>query len=274
MADTEKEIWKETHLSPYYLVSNLGRVKSIERDVHTYYRGTHSVRHKKEHFLTLRDYHGYYHVGFNVNGKLVTPLVHQLVMFAFNEIRKYPEWEIDHINGDSHDNRLENLEYVTSSENSKRAIALGLQTPKSMSLSKKNRKMTPEQIVEMKTTFLAEGRKWGTRYNNKDFLLRYAKLYNMRPSSVQHILTGVTNRFFGEDIVQTTKTIYPKFVYDENIFKNCKSNKEKCQIIANHFGLTGLGVENRIYHNKQTIPEIVEYYNRKYSCNENCSSNG
>lgn len=199
MVDTENEIWKETHLSPYYLVSNLGRVKSIERDVPTKY----GVRRKKEKILTPRDYHGYLHVGFNVNGKLKNPLIHQLVMFAFNDIKKYPEWEIDHINGNSHDNRLENLEYVSSSENTKRAYTLGLQSKKALSKSNKNRKMTPEQIIEMKNKFLDEGRKWDK--NNADFIRRYAEKYNMKYNSIQNILSGRTNKFFGEDIVQTTK---------------------------------------------------------------------
>ena len=201
MVDTENEIWKEIADNPNYLVSNYGRVKAIARPVNCRI----GVRNKKEHFLTPRDYHGYLRVGFNnSNGKLIHPLVHRLVMYAFVGVRPYPEWEIDHINGNSHDNRLENLEYVSSSENSKRAVALGLQTPKSLSLSKKNRKMTPEQIIEMKEQFIREGRIWGRGYNNKDFLEKYAAMYNMKPCSVQNIITGRTNRFFGEDIVQTT----------------------------------------------------------------------
>ena len=201
MVDTENEIWKEIADNPNYLVSNYGRVKAIARPVNCKI----GVRNKKEHFLTPRDCHGYLRVGFNdSNGKLIHPLVHRLVMYAFVGVRPYPEWEIDHINGNSHDNKLENLEYVSSSENSKRAITLGLQTPKSLSLSKKNRKMAPEQIIEMKEQFIREGRIWGRGHNNKDFLEKYAAMYNMKSCSVQNIITGRTNRFFGEDIVQTT----------------------------------------------------------------------
>lgn len=118
--------------------------------------------------------------------------------------RNYPEWEIDHINGDSHDNRFENLEYVSSSVNTKRAYTLGLQSKEKLSLSKRNRVMTPEQIEEMKQTFIAEGRTLGRKVNNIDFYNRYAEMYNIKPRSVYNILTGRTNRFFGEDIVQTT----------------------------------------------------------------------
>lgn len=275
MVDIENEIWKETHLSPYYLVSNMGRVKSIERDVHVFNGKAHSTRHKKEHFLTPRDYHGYYRVGFNtLDGKLVTPLVHQLVMFAFKGIKKYPEWEIDHINGDSHDNRLENLEYVTSSENSIRALKLGLQTPEGMSRANWLRKITPEQVIEMKQDFINQGRKWGCRYNNSDFVNYYANKYNMKSESIRHILNGCTNKFFGEDIVQTTKTIYQKFIVSKDIFKDCKTFRDKCKIVANHFNLTVSGIESYCYHNKVSLEEAINYYNKKYSCNENCSSKG
>lgn len=201
MVDTKNEIWKEIDLNPNYLVSNYGNVKSIERNVNC----KTGTRHKKEKLLTPRDVHGYLRVGFNdSNGKLVHVLIHKLVMYAFGEKRNYPEWEIDHINGNSHDNRFENLEYVSSSENTKRAYTLGLQSKEKLSLSKRNRVMTPEQIVEMKQTFIAEGRTLGHKVNNIDFYNRYAKMYNIKPRSVYKILTGRTNRFFGEDIVQTT----------------------------------------------------------------------
>ena len=201
MVDTENEIWKEIEENPNYLVSNYGRVKSVARPVNCKI----GIRYKKEHFLTPKDSHGYLRVGFNdSNGKLIHPLVHRLVMSAFIGVRPYPEWEIDHINGNSHDNRLENLEYVSSSENSKRAYNLGLQDAAKLSLSKKNRKMTPQDIEEMKSQFILEGRKLGPKENNKDFYERYAQLYNMKPRSIYCIIIGRTNRFFGEDIVQTT----------------------------------------------------------------------
>lgn len=275
MVDIKNEIWKETHLNPYYLVSNMGRVKSIERDVHVFNGKVHGVRHKKEHFLTPRDNHGYYHVGFKLqDGTHVNPLVHQLVMFAFNGIKKYPEWEIDHINGDSHDNRLENLEYVTSSENSIRALRLGLQKPEDMSKANWLRKITPEQVIEMKQDFINQGRKWGYRYNNSDFINHYASKYDMKSDSIRNILRGQTNKFFGEDIVQTTKTIYPKLIITNDTFKDCKTFRDKCRIIAKHFDLVVGGVESHHYHNKMSLEEIINYYNKKYSCNENCSSKG
>ena len=202
MVDIKNEIWKEISLNTDYLVSNYGRVKSKERLVPC----KKGFRRKKEHILTPYDNHGYYHVGFNVKGKLQSPLIHRLVMYAFGEIRPYPEWEIDHINGDSHDNRFENLEYVSSSENTKRAYNLNLQDKSKLSLANKKRIATPEQIIYIKKQFRKEGRILKGR-KNKDFYIRMANMFGYKdPQSIYRILLGKTNRFFDEDIVQTTNT--------------------------------------------------------------------
>ena len=169
MVDIKSEIWKEVSINTNYLVSNLGRVKSKARLVPC----KNGYRIKQEHILTPFNNHGYYHVGFKVDGKLVNPLVHKLVMIAFGEDRPYPEWEIDHINGDSHDNRVENLEYVSSSENTKRAYNLGLQDKSKLSLARPNRIATPEQISYIKEQFIKEGRTLPSR-KNKDFYERMA----------------------------------------------------------------------------------------------------
>ena len=203
MVDTEKEIWKEVTINSNYLVSNLGRVKSKERLVPC----NSGFRRKKEHFLTPYDNHGYLHVGFKVGEKHVNPAIHQLVMWAFVGKRNYPEWEIDHINGNSYDNRLENLEYVSSSENTKRAYSLNLQNKKTLSLSNRKRIATPEEIIYIKQQFIAEGRKLKGR-KNKDFYQRMANKFGYKdPQSIYRILLGRTNKFFGEDIVQTTNNV-------------------------------------------------------------------
>ena len=102
-----KEIWKDVTINSNYEVSNLGRVRAKARNVPM---KNGKFRRKKEHYLTQTDYHGYLHVGFIVNGKHVNPLVHRLVMYAFKEEKPYPEWEVDHINGNSHDNRIIKVE--------------------------------------------------------------------------------------------------------------------------------------------------------------------
>lgn len=68
--------------------------------------------------VKFRDNHGYKWVRLYTNNMCIAIPVHRLVLAVFtNDYRKYPEWEIDHINNDKTDNRLENLRYVTHKEN-------------------------------------------------------------------------------------------------------------------------------------------------------------
>ena len=187
MVDTKNEIWKEVSMNTDYLVSNLGRVKSKARLVPC----KNGYRMKQEHILTPFNNHGYYHVGFKVNGKLVNPLVHKLVMIAFGEDRPYPEWEIDHVNGNSLDNRFENLQYVSSSENTQRAYNLELQDRKKLSLANQKRIATPDEISYIKHQFNIEGRTLGGR-KNKDFYQRMADKFGYSdPQSIYRIIRSV-----------------------------------------------------------------------------------
>lgn len=73
---------------------------------------------------------GYYTIGFNdkKRGHSVPKEIHRLVAEAFiPNLNNYPV--VNHINGNHQDNRAENLEWCTYSQNSKHAYENGL-TPK------------------------------------------------------------------------------------------------------------------------------------------------
>ena len=96
--------WKPTYIFPFeYLVSNDGKVYSIRT---------------KKLLSPSRDKYGYIYYVLCVEGKRKTVKAHRLVALSFID---NPENKntVDHINGIRTDNRVENLEWVTSSDNQK-----------------------------------------------------------------------------------------------------------------------------------------------------------
>jgi len=78
---------------------------------------------KVNKILTQND--GYHFIVLNDNGKNECVLVHRLLALAYipNPDNKP---QVNHIDGNKHNNDLDNLEWVTASENMKHAYALGL----------------------------------------------------------------------------------------------------------------------------------------------------
>ena len=110
------EIWKDIeNYKGFYQVSNLGRVKSVERDKFLPNGTFHS--HLKEKILVPGlNNKGYSYVNLFKNGKRKSMLVHRLVALAFIE---NPENKpmINHKDENPQNNCVNNLEWCTASYN-------------------------------------------------------------------------------------------------------------------------------------------------------------
>lgn len=129
------EIWKKVINFDNYEVSNLGRVRSIDR--YELYRDKFHKGRILKQFLQ----NGYPKVSFSINGSTCQRFVHRLVAEAFipNPDNKP---QIDHIDTNRSNNCVDNLRWVTQEEN--------LNNPLTVEHRKESQQKFKEKSIEEK----------------------------------------------------------------------------------------------------------------------------
>lgn len=183
----EQETWKPVKgFVGEYEVSNLGRVRSLDRTQHRYNGRTDCDFKIKgrllKPYLTGKD-DGYC----TVSLKHKNYKVHRLVAEAF--LRKVEgKNEINHINGNKHDNAASNLEWVTNAENGFHALATGL---KRSGESVKNAKLSASDVLQIRSTYIKGDDVFGAK--------PLSRAYGVSDTTIRRIVNHKKWRFESND---------------------------------------------------------------------------
>ena len=168
------ETWKPVHFETYknmYEVSDKGRVRSKNRIIE--YSDGRVFTYKEQILKPTEHDRGYLCVKLSNAGKNKREYVHRLVAISFlGDLSS--EKEVNHIDGNKKNNVLENLEWVSSSENTIKGYELGLfeksrkaasERVKNNPMFDRSRKIVVVDKQRNKKTIFNSGKSAGENYN-------------------------------------------------------------------------------------------------------------
>lgn len=233
-----EETWKniDGHEGRYQ-VSNLGRVKTLERTV-SFGR---SYRVIKEKVLTPSiGTTGYFEIKPCKEGRHETRKIHRLVANAFID-NIYNKPQVNHIDGNKLNNKVENLEWVTKSENAIHAYKTGLVVRPQGELNRRSI-LRESQVIEIKDKISKGGKV-------SDLCVEY----NVNSSTVASIKSGKSWRH-----IKTQFDDLAKKINGNERLNKTQVNEIRCKItngnnvreIANEYKVSGNTI--RRIKNKET----------------------
>lgn len=157
------ELWKPIEGFPGYLISNMGRIKSLGQWV----KGCSSCdRFLKEKGLKpTKDKGGYSFVRLYKNKKNKDRTIHSLVIEHFGEPKPSPKHECNHKDGNTSNDWNTNLEWLTHSENIQHAYDNNLCSNKGEYHYRS--KLSEKEVKEIRRLY-ATG-----KYTHKDLSIRF-----------------------------------------------------------------------------------------------------
>ena len=191
------EVWMPVKImdgifQEFYMASNLGRIKSIDRVVNTKIDGHNGIRNSYGRVLKqTKDKHKedikFYKIVVLTNGIVRHKIgVHRIILSSF-QCTDSVRTKVNHIDGNTENNILSNLEWVTHQENMDHAVSHKLH---SFGENHGMHKLTEKQVLEILYK----------KKNQNNTGRKLAKLYNVTPSTISAIYTGNSWRYISKKI--------------------------------------------------------------------------
>lgn len=168
----KKEIWEQIKGFEDYEISNLGNVRSYNKTPDIHIHKSMRVNHTKEGYeiITLTKTRKY--------------LVHRLVAETFLENPENKK-EVNHKDLNKQNNEVDNLEWVSHSENMKHAYTNGvIQLPEGGKETQWKRVLTDEQVREIRNTYIPHSKEFGMK--------ALAKKYGVSESVIKRVAHNVS----------------------------------------------------------------------------------
>jgi hypothetical protein len=170
---TEEEIWKDIPgYEGYYQASNLGRIKSLSRWKKVFL--TQRIFKPESILFQKNSSNGYKIVTLSVDAAKKTRTIHRIVAECFIGNQDGLK-DVNHKDGDKHNNKPDNLEWMNRSQNIKHAYDTGLRTSTRGTAVWTN-KLTEAQVVEI--------------FHSPGIHSEIGKRYGVLKAAVQHIKSG------------------------------------------------------------------------------------
>lgn len=186
------EIWKPIEENPVYLVSNYGRVRTIDHPVWCRVNNSYSIRKGRFCTPTNNNSKRYWRVGVQINNRQKHLAIHRLVAKAFiPNPDNLPQ--INHIDGDKNNNKVSNLEWCNNGYNQAHAWKNSLKDITKMSEHSSLRKLTVKQVRFIKEEYNKVDT--SIRGNKMNFARKMQIKFNLKSvSTILWIVNGGTNK--------------------------------------------------------------------------------
>lgn len=173
-----EEQWKEVKgRRETYLISNFGNVRTKERQGRHYFIPSHDLQKHDNG-------NGYVQVMLSLPNKIGTYYVHKLVAELFID-NPYNKKFINHKDGNKQNNRVDNLEWCTRSENEKHAWRIGLKNKNTVGTKGENHGM--HKLTQVQVDYIRRVHKpFDKVYGSKGL----SKMFNVCPQTITDIVNN------------------------------------------------------------------------------------